>query len=81
MKITENLKKKLQKAKADGYKNVIITKGGMFGNTAIATVSIDKLLSLPTGSTYNSGARGYWLTAKDKPYDDGIGYADLFRRY
>lgn len=81
MKITQRLKEKLHAAKKDGYKNVIITKGGMYGNTAIVTVSIDKLLSLPTGSAYNSGTRGYWLTAKDKPYDDGIGYADLFRRY
>jgi len=81
MKITENFKGKLRKAKADGYKNVVITKGGMYGNTAIVTVSIDKLLSLPTGSAYNSGTRGYWLTAKDRPYDDGIGYAELFQRY
>ena len=55
MRITENLKAKLMKAKAAGYKRVYAVVGGCRATTYCYFAEIDDLLMRPVGTDYGPG--------------------------
>lgn len=79
MKITKNFLEKLTLAKAKGYKNVTVSKGGNYGNTAFVTIGIDHLLNRSIGEDYRTGWEGSWATS-DSPYpgENNIKYQSVF---
>jgi len=81
MRITENLKAKLQKAKEKGYKRVYATVGSHRATHYCYFVDIDKLLDQPVGTDYGpENRRGPWRgwpnTRHARP--DDIQYSRLF---
>ena len=55
MKITENFKRHLRAAKADGYENIYVTVGVYKATTYCVFHKIDKLLADPIGYNYGCG--------------------------
>ena len=82
MKVSKNLKKRLQKAKEAGYERVFVTLGNCYGTTYCSFVDIDTLLDWPTGTHYRverpTGGRwkGWPNTRHAKGTD--IQYSELF---
>ena len=52
MKVTKNLKRRLEKAKQEGFKRVYVVLGNKFATTYCSVVDIDTLLDWPTGTHY-----------------------------
>jgi len=81
MRITQNLKGKLEIAKQKGYKRVYATVGSHRATHYCYFVDIDKLLDQPVGTDYGpENRRGPWRgwpnTRHARP--DDIQYSRLF---
>ncbi len=81
MRITNNLKAKLMKAKAQGYKRVYATIGAHKATIYCYFADIDDLLARPTGTDYGPERpygpwRGWPNTRHVQPED--IQYSRLF---
>ena len=50
MKVTKNLKRRLEKAKKEGFKRVYVVLGNKFATTYCSVVDIVTLLDWPTGT-------------------------------
>ena len=86
IKVTKNLKRRLEKAKQEGFKRVYVVLGNKFATTYCSVVDIDTLLQWPTGTHYRmprpSGGRwkGWMNTRHINPTTD-IQYSMLFDQY
>ncbi len=81
MRITENLKTKLMKAKERGYRRVYVVVGAHKATTYCYFVDIDDLLTRPVGTDYGPERpygpwRGWPNTRHVQPGD--IQYSRLF---
>jgi hypothetical protein len=54
MKVTQNFKDKLERAKADGYKNVYSVVGAYMATDYCVFHDIDEVLRKPTGYDYGN---------------------------
>jgi len=62
MKITENFKQAVKKAKEAGYTDVLVTRTSNFGTNAVVLCPIDELLISQIGIHYPIPALGKFMT-------------------
>ena len=86
MKVTKNLKRRLEKAKKEGFKRVYVVLGNKFATTYCSVVDIDTLLNWPTGTHYwvprPTGRRWKgWMNTRHLDPTTDIQYSMLFDQY
>jgi uncharacterized protein YdbL (DUF1318 family) len=78
MKITKKLLAKIDIAEKKGYNQLVVTRGGNYGNLAVSAYSFAYIRSKAGGSVRE--LRGGWLSKGWNPYKDGgIGYHAIMR--
>ena len=86
MKVTKNLKRRLEKAKQEGFKRVYVVLGNKFATTYCSVVDIDTLLDWPTGTHYwvprpTGGRWKGWMNTRHLNTTTDIQYSMLFDQY
>ena len=86
MKVTKNLKRRLEKAKQEGFKRVYVVLGNKFATTYCSVVDIDTLLNWPTGTHYwvprpTGGRWKGWMNTRHLNPTTDIQYSVLFDQY
>ena len=86
MKVTKNLKRRLEKAKKEGFKRVYVVLGNKFATTYCSVVDIDTLLNWPTGTHYwvprpTGGRWKRWMNTRHLDPTTDIQYSMLFDQY
>lgn len=78
MKVTKKLIEKIKQAEKKGYAKIVVTRGGKYGNTAVATWDFAHVRNCL--GQHLTARRGIWLSKNFNPYrDGGISYLALFQ--
>lgn len=77
MKVSENLKNKVNQAKKDGLNAIAVSKTQNWNNRAYVRVGFDEILSTKSGDSIDTGRYGTFREMND----DEIGYQYIFVKY